>query len=175
MDCNVLCRGFFANPWHNRYKVCPCALATSLDIGLSNLSLKTITLSFYSKCISSWSPIALSSMPNRHSIAMCKSSTLAFVLIFAFLFKLEKPRLKLIAIIVIITAGVLLMVSDETDFVVAGYVHFDKGCNAMSTGLILTSTMSLTQLYWGDGWCCIGRSALVAYRNPPEKRKSRFE
>jgi solute carrier family 35 protein C2 len=51
---------------------------------------------------------------------MCKSSTLAFVLIFAFLFKLEKPRLKLIAIIVIITAGVLLMVSNETDFVVAG-------------------------------------------------------
>lgn len=32
----------------NRYKVFPCALATSLDIGLSNLSLKTITLSFYS-------------------------------------------------------------------------------------------------------------------------------
>ena len=55
---------------------------------------------------------------------MCKSSTLAFVLIFAFLFKLEQPRLKLIAIIVIITAGVVLMVSDETDFVVVGYVKF---------------------------------------------------
>jgi solute carrier family 35 protein C2 len=56
---------------------------------------------------------------------MCKSSTLAFVLIFAFLFKLEQPRLKLIAIIVIITAGVVLMVSDETDFVVVGYVKFE--------------------------------------------------
>ncbi|GAB5589146.1 hypothetical protein Unana1_04046 [Umbelopsis nana] len=88
------------------FKVCPCALATSLDIGLSNLSLKTITLSFYT---------------------MCKSSTLAFVLIFAFLFKLEKPRLKLIAIIVIITAGVLLMVSDETDFVVAGFIEVMAG------------------------------------------------
>jgi solute carrier family 35, member C2 len=54
---------------------------------------------------------------------MCKSSTLAFVLIFAFLFKLEQPRLRLIAIIVIITAGVVLMVSDETDFVVVGYVR----------------------------------------------------
>lgn len=29
-------------------KVVPCALATALDIGLSNLSLKTITLTFYS-------------------------------------------------------------------------------------------------------------------------------
>jgi hypothetical protein len=36
----------------SRYKVCPCGLATSLDIGLSNLSLKTITLSFYSEFFS---------------------------------------------------------------------------------------------------------------------------
>ncbi|CEP13443.1 hypothetical protein [Parasitella parasitica] len=84
------------------YKVLPCALATSLDIGLSNLSLKTITLSFYT---------------------MCKSSTLAFVLIFAFIFKLEKPSWKLILIIVIITTGVVLMVSDETDFNLVGFVQ----------------------------------------------------
>lgn len=30
-------------------KAVPTAMATGLDIGLSNLSLKTITLSFYSK------------------------------------------------------------------------------------------------------------------------------
>ncbi|KAI8371202.1 triose-phosphate transporter family-domain-containing protein [Choanephora cucurbitarum] len=84
------------------YKILPCALATSLDIGLSNLSLKTITLSFYT---------------------MCKSSTLAFVLIFAFLFKLEKPHWKLILIIVIITLGVILMVSDETDFELVGFIQ----------------------------------------------------
>lgn len=29
-------------------KVGPCGIATGLDIGLSNLSLRTITLSFYS-------------------------------------------------------------------------------------------------------------------------------
>ncbi|KAI9480415.1 MAG: triose phosphate transporter [Benjaminiella poitrasii] len=84
------------------YKVFPCALATSLDIGLSNLSLKTITLSFYT---------------------MCKSSTLAFVLIFAFIFKLEKPSWKLILIILIITVGVILMVSNETDFSIIGFVQ----------------------------------------------------
>ncbi|SAL96636.1 hypothetical protein [Absidia glauca] len=84
------------------FKVFPCALATSLDIGLSNLSLKTITLSFYT---------------------MCKSSTLAFVLVFAFLFKLENPNLRLVGIIVIITAGVVLMVSDETEFVLSGFIQ----------------------------------------------------
>ena len=35
----------------NRKKVFPTAVATSLDIGLSNLSLKTISLSFYSQWI----------------------------------------------------------------------------------------------------------------------------
>ncbi|KAI8100044.1 triose-phosphate transporter family-domain-containing protein [Halteromyces radiatus] len=84
------------------FKVFPCALATSLDIGLSNLSLKTITLSFYT---------------------MCKSSTLAFVLVFAFLFKLESPSLRLIGIIIIITIGVVLMVSDETEFVLSGFIQ----------------------------------------------------
>ncbi|KAF1796577.1 Rrp15p-domain-containing protein [Mucor lusitanicus] len=54
---------------------------------------------------------------------MCKSSTLAFVLIFAFIFKLEKPSWKLILIIVIITAGVVLMVSDETDFNLVGFIQ----------------------------------------------------
>ena len=32
-----------------RTKVAPCGMATGLDIGLSNLSLRTITLSFYSQ------------------------------------------------------------------------------------------------------------------------------
>ncbi|EIE89371.1 hypothetical protein RO3G_14082 [Rhizopus delemar RA 99-880] len=54
---------------------------------------------------------------------MCKSSTLAFVLIFAFLFKLEKPSWRLVLIIVIITLGVVLMVSDETDFALVGFVE----------------------------------------------------
>lgn len=54
---------------------------------------------------------------------MCKSSTLAFVLIFAFLFKLEKPSWKLILIIIIISLGVILMVSDETNFEMVGFIQ----------------------------------------------------
>ncbi|KAF7725815.1 Triose-phosphate Transporter [Apophysomyces ossiformis] len=55
--------------------------------------------------------------------SMCKSSTLAFVLIFAFLFRLQKVSMKLITVIVIISSGVLLMVSDETEFVWAGFIQ----------------------------------------------------
>ncbi|KAK4052502.1 hypothetical protein OIV83_002304 [Microbotryomycetes sp. JL201] len=82
--------------------VAPCGVATGLDIGLSNLSLRSITLSFYT---------------------MCKSSSLAFVLVFAFLFRLEVPTWKLVGIIAIITAGVILMVSTETQFDFAGMVE----------------------------------------------------
>lgn len=83
-------------------KVAPCALATALDIGLSNLSLKTITLTFYT---------------------MCKSSNLAFVLFFAFLFRLEVISWRLIGIIAIITSGVIMMVAAETQFVLIGAVE----------------------------------------------------
>lgn len=83
-------------------KVVPCALATALDIGLSNTSLKTITLTFYT---------------------MCKSSNLAFVLFFAFLFGLEVIRWSLIGIISLITIGVVMMVAAETKFVLVGAVQ----------------------------------------------------
>jgi solute carrier family 35 protein C2 len=53
---------------------------------------------------------------------MCKSSVLGFVLIFAFLFRLEKPSWKLLAIITTMTAGVVLMVAGETSFSILGFV-----------------------------------------------------
>ena len=52
---DYLCVQFFNSSVHelrtatNRSKVIPCGMATGLDIGLSNLSLRTITLSFYSQ------------------------------------------------------------------------------------------------------------------------------
>ncbi len=83
-------------------KVFPCGLATGLDIGLSNASLKFISLSFYT---------------------MVKSGAPVFVLLFAFLFKLEKPTARLIVAIVIIVFGVILMVVDETKFSWVGYLQ----------------------------------------------------
>ncbi|KXN90131.1 hypothetical protein AN958_04621 [Leucoagaricus sp. SymC.cos] len=82
-------------------KAVPTAVATSLDIGLSNLSLKSITLSFYT---------------------MCKSSSLIFVLTFAFLFRLEVFSWRLVAVIFLIFSGVLLMVATETDFFLTGFL-----------------------------------------------------
>ncbi|KAI2607507.1 triose-phosphate transporter family-domain-containing protein [Hypoxylon fragiforme] len=82
-------------------RIGPCGAATGLDIGLGNTSLKFITLTFYT---------------------MCKSSSLAFVLIFAFLFRLETPTWKLVAIIATMTGGVVMMVAGEVEFELGGFI-----------------------------------------------------
>lgn len=87
--------------WVYLTKIGPCGAATGLDIGLGNMSLKYITLAFYT---------------------MCKSSSLAFVLIFAFAFRLEKVTWKLIAIISVMTLGVVMMVASEAQFVAIGFI-----------------------------------------------------
>ena len=81
-------------------RLVPCGATTSLDIGLGNNSLRYITLTFYT---------------------MCKSSVLGFVLLFAFLFRLESPNLKLILIIVVMIIGVTMMVAGETTFNAVGF------------------------------------------------------
>lgn len=53
---------------------------------------------------------------------MCKSSSLAFVLLFAFLFRLETPTWRLVAIIATMTIGVILMVFGEVQFKLGGFV-----------------------------------------------------
>ncbi|KAI0458794.1 triose-phosphate transporter family-domain-containing protein [Xylaria acuta] len=81
-------------------RIGPCGAATGLDIGLGNTSLKFITLTFYT---------------------MCKSSALAFVLLFAFVFRLETPTWRLVAIIATMTAGVIMMVAGEVEFHLGGF------------------------------------------------------
>jgi len=87
--------------WFYLTRIGPCGTATALDIGLGNFSLRFISLTFYT---------------------MCKSSVLAFVLLFAFIFRLEKVTWKLCAIILVMTIGVVMMVAGETAFSVAGFV-----------------------------------------------------
>jgi solute carrier family 35 protein C2 len=53
---------------------------------------------------------------------MCKSSSLAFVLLFAFLFRLETPSWRLVAIIATMTIGVVMMVAGEVDFSALGFI-----------------------------------------------------
>ena len=52
---------------------------------------------------------------------MCKSSSLAFVLLFAFAFRLESPSWRLVAIITTMTAGVIMMVFGEVAFSILGF------------------------------------------------------
>ncbi|EPS35618.1 hypothetical protein H072_10961 [Dactylellina haptotyla CBS 200.50] len=100
-------------------RIAPCGMATGLDIGLGNMSLKYISLAFYT---------------------MCKSSSLAFVLIFAFIFRLEKPTVRLISVITVMTIGVIMMVADEAAFVLIGFVL------VMLASILSGLRWSLTQL-----------------------------
>jgi solute carrier family 35 protein C2 len=56
------------------------------------------------------------------STAMCKSSSLAFVLLFAFAFRLESPSWRLVAIISTMTLGVIMMVFGEVAFSILGFI-----------------------------------------------------
>ncbi|KAF2173850.1 hypothetical protein M409DRAFT_34941, partial [Zasmidium cellare ATCC 36951] len=100
-------------------RISPCGTATALDIGLGNFSLRFITLTFFT---------------------MCKSSVLAFVLLFAFLFKLEKPTWKLCAIILFMTVGVIMMVAGEAAFNALGFML------VMTASLCSGFRWSLTQI-----------------------------
>ncbi|KAJ3787286.1 triose-phosphate transporter family-domain-containing protein [Lentinula aff. detonsa] len=114
MVVQFLLAGLVLNIWPHKFKperyptmeeygkkAFPTGATTSLDIGFSNLSLKTVTLSFYT---------------------MVKSSSLIFVLLFAFLFHLERFSWRLVGVILLICSGVLLMVATETHFVLGGFI-----------------------------------------------------
>ncbi|KAJ3072126.1 hypothetical protein HDU98_004182, partial [Podochytrium sp. JEL0797] len=74
---------------------------------------------------------------------MVKSGAPVFVLLFAFLFKLEKPTYKLTGIILLICSGVLLMVGTETQFHWQGYLE-------VQTATILSGfRWSITQILLG--------------------------
>ncbi|ROV94630.1 hypothetical protein VPNG_09216 [Cytospora leucostoma] len=74
-------------------RIGPCGAATGLDIGLGNTSLKFITLTFYT-----------------------------FVLMFAFMFRLENPTWRLVTVIATMTAGVVMMVAGEVEFNLPGFI-----------------------------------------------------
>eukprot|EP00934_Nitzschia_sp_Nitz4_P002140 Nitzschia sp. Nitz4//scaffold504_size4529//148//1388//NITZ4_009242-RA/size4529-augustus-gene-0.10-mRNA-1//1//CDS//3329553599//2140//frame0 len=79
----------------------PCGMATSLDVGLSNLSMVSITISFYT---------------------MVKSSAPVFVLGWAYLFGLERITWRLVGVILLIAFGEFLTVAGETQFVLHGFL-----------------------------------------------------
>lgn len=79
----------------------PCGLVTSGDVGLSNLSMVTMSITFYT---------------------MVKSSTPVFVLTWAYLFGIVKITWALIGVVVVIVIGEFLTVAGEVDFVLKGFL-----------------------------------------------------
>ena len=71
--------------------------------------------------------VTLRASLTKSSIAMCKSSSLIFVLFFAFLFHLEVFSLRLVGVITLIVVGVVLMVATETHFQLAGFLLVEFG------------------------------------------------
>lgn len=73
--------------------ILPCAMASAGDIGSGNVSFRFITLTTYT---------------------MVKSSSIAFVLLFGVLSRLEKFSINLLGIVLLMSFGVMLMVDNDT-------------------------------------------------------------
>ncbi|KAM9855524.1 solute carrier family 35 member C2-like [Aulostomus maculatus] len=82
-------------------KVAPTALATALDIGLSNWSFLFITISLYT---------------------MTKSSAVLFILFFSLVFKLEEPNPFLILVVLLISSGLFMFTFQSTQFNLEGFI-----------------------------------------------------
>lgn len=85
--------------------------------------------------------------------AMCKSSSLIFVLGFAFLFHLERFSFRLVGVIFLIFCGVLLMVATETHFALGGFI-------------LVTSASALSGLRWSLTQLLL-RNKNMGMDNPP--------
>lgn len=79
----------------------PCGVITSGDVGLSNLSMVTLTMSFYT---------------------MVKASTPIFVVTWAYLFGIERITWNLLGVICVIVLGELLSVKGEVKFEMKGFL-----------------------------------------------------
>ncbi|KAI9531307.1 hypothetical protein NQZ68_000805 [Dissostichus eleginoides] len=82
------------------HKVAPTALATALDIGLSNWSFLFITISLYT---------------------MTKSSAVLFILFFSLVFKLEEPNPFLVVVVLLISTGLFMFTFESTQFNLQGF------------------------------------------------------
>jgi solute carrier family 35 protein C2 len=81
--------------------ILPVAIFSALDIGLSNWSLVFITISLYT---------------------MSKSTALIFILAFAILFRLERPRLSQVGVVVLIVTGLFMFTFQSTTFDLEGFI-----------------------------------------------------
>ena len=97
----------------------PCGVVTSGDVGLSNLSLVRITITFYT---------------------MVKASAPIFVLAWAYCLGIEAITIELIGVVLMIAAGEFLTVYGEVDFDHVGFLL------CLSAALLSGARWTLVQL-----------------------------
>ncbi|CAM9705454.1 solute carrier family 35 member C2 [Lampetra fluviatilis] len=91
-----------ALPWPEYLKrVGPTAIASALDIGLSNWSFLFITISLYT---------------------MTKSTSIIFILLFSIVFRLERARPSLIVVVSLIAGGLFMFTYESTQFNLEGFL-----------------------------------------------------
>ena len=112
------------NSWKFYLKyIVPTALATAGDIGFSNVSYKFVPLTVYT---------------------VIKSSSIAFVLIFSCVFKIETFEWRLAAIVVVMFSGVVMMVYKPDD---PNDDHYTQAMILIGSLLVLGSSC-LSGLRW---------------------------
>ncbi|MEW5301121.1 MAG: hypothetical protein WDW36_004000 [Sanguina aurantia] len=119
-DRTAATRATWAEFGHMVVNTLPNGVTTGIDIGFSNKSLASISISFY---------------------VMCKSTVPIFLLIFAFIWRIEKPSWELAGVVGVITAGLALLVKGETDFDLLGFVLVMAASCASGLRFVLTQVL----------------------------------
>ena len=102
------------------FSVAPVGVAMGLDIGLSNLALVYVTVSFYT---------------------LAKTCSILFLLAFAFYLGVERFSLRLTAAMLVLTLGELLTVHGETQFNAAGFALCILAAAASGTRWVLSQVV----------------------------------
>ncbi|XP_061180279.1 solute carrier family 35 member C2-like [Saccostrea echinata] len=140
-------------PWgENLKKIAPTGIASILDIALSNWSFEFITISLYT---------------------MTKSTAVIFILGFSLLFRLEKPRLVLVFVVLFIAGGLFMFTFHSTQFNMKGFIMVLSA--SLLSGLRWTLAQLVTQkeklglhnpldlMYHIQPWMMIGLLPLSVY------------
>ncbi|XP_062606768.1 solute carrier family 35 member C2-like, partial [Saccostrea cucullata] len=140
-------------PWgENLKKVAPTGIASIMDIALSNWSFEFITISLYT---------------------MTKSTAVIFILGFSLLFRLEKPRLVLVFVVLFIAGGLFMFTFHSTQFNMKGFIMVLSA--SLLSGLRWTLAQLVTQkqklglhnpldlMYHIQPWMMIGLLPLSVY------------
>jgi hypothetical protein len=92
-----------AESWRRQQvrRAAPVGLLLAAEVGLSNLSLLTLSVAFHT---------------------MAKASTPAFVLLFSTIFGLERPNWKLAMSVVLVIGGIVLCSFGEVSFALSGFL-----------------------------------------------------